>query len=191
MKRIILGLLILTTAVSLYSKNSENSIFIGYETIGVALNNSNYFTLEVGSRFGVHNQVRLIITETTPGERQLFSKQEIRSKAGTKVDGYFWGYELHYDRFITSSIYLSASFGYHEDNYKSTSNERYDYRSFTIGSGIGFKRNNFLGIDHMYFNLSIPLRFYLNEDYDIEFEDTIIKQHRIANNIWLFLGYEF
>ena len=191
MKRIVIGLLILRIAISLYSESEENILFIGYETIGKALNNSKYFTLEVGSRFAEKNQIRLIITETKLGERQLFSKQEIKSTDGAKVEGYSWGYELNYDRFLTRSFYLSASIGYYEDIYRHTSNERYDNRSFTIGSGVGFRKNNFLEIDHLYYNFSIPVRFYLNEIDVIEFGDTIIKQHQIVNNIWLFFGYEF
>lgn len=191
MKNLIIVVALLIS-VNVFAQNDEKGNFIGYETLEMAMNKFQYFAGEIGYRFDKKNQVRLSIMEVKLTERHLSSKYEAAAIDGENVEGYFRGYEVHYDRFFSKHWYISANIGYYNDTYEHTIlNEKVENETLTVGPGIGYKRSNLFGIKHLYLNFSIPVRFYFNKIAETKLGDTTVREHIIVNNIWLFLGYQF
>jgi len=192
MRKLVISILVMIFSFGLWAKEQEKNIFIGYETLEMFMNNCKYFAGEIGYKFDDKNQIRLTVMETVLSERHLSSKYEAMAVDGKNVEGYFQGYELHYDRFLSKYFYVSASLGYYHDTYKHTIlEEELNNETFTVGSGLGFRRHGFLGIDRMYYNFDLPVRYYFDNIEETELGNTTILEHTIINNIWFFIGYEF
>ena len=89
MKKIVIGLFITMSANILFAQNDGKKIFVGYETLEMAMNKFQYFAGEIGYRFDKKNQVRLSIMEVKLTERHLSSKYEAAAIDGKNVEGYF------------------------------------------------------------------------------------------------------
>ena len=184
--------LILIFAGNVFAQTNKKGFFVGYEILEMAMNEFQNFAGEIGYRFDEKNQVRLTMMEVKLTERHLSSKYEAQSIDGEDVEGYFRGYEVNYDRFFTKNWYISANIGYHHHTYEHTIlDDEVENDTPTIGSGIGYNKSNLFGINHLYLNFSVPVRFYFNKIDETELGETTVRPHSIVNNIWLFLGYEF
>ena len=134
----------------------------------------------------------MTIMEVKLTEQHLSSGWQSAAVDGNDVEGYFRGYEMHYDRFISKHWYVSANLGYYNDEYNHTKlDEGLENKTLTIGTGIGYMRNDLFGVKHLYLNFSVPVRYYFNHIEETKLGETTIRSHVIVNNIWLFLGYKF
>ena len=184
--------IILLISVNSFAYAGENKFFVGYETLEMAMNKFQNFAGELGYRIDDKNQIRFTIMEVKLTERHLSSKYEAAAIDGKNVEGYFRGYEAHYDRFFSKHWYVSANIGYYNDSYEHTIlDEVIENKTLTIGSGIGYMRSNLFGVEHLYLNFSVPVRFYFNKLDETKLGETTVRTHLIVNNIWLFVGYEF
>lgn len=182
----------LLTANLAFAQTGDRGYFGAYETLEMAMNKFEHFAGEFGYRFNQKNQLRMTIMEVKLTERHLSSGWEAAAVDGNDVEGYFRGYEMHYDRFFSKHWYYSANLGYYNDEYNHTElDEDVKNQTVTIGGGIGYMRNNLFGINHFYMNFSIPIRYYFNHIDETKLGETTIRPHVVVNNMWLFLGYEF
>lgn len=184
-------ILILTTQAGL-PKIRNCGVFVAYETLTMAMNNFQNFAGEIGWRFHPTHQFRLTIMETELTERHLASKLENTAVDGKNVFGYYRGYELSHDKFYGNNFYFSTSIGYAENYYEhKLTDENLTNKTWTFGSGIGYSGHRLLGIKNLYYNLSLPIRFYLNRIEEQQWQDATIHPHVIMKNIWFFIGYKF
>ncbi len=191
MRNLTIMICILTANLA-FSQTPARGYFVAYETLEMAMNNFQHFAGEIGYRFNQKNQMRMTIMEVKLTERHLSSGWEAGAVDGNDVEGYFRGYEMHYDRFIFKHWYVSANLGYYNDEYNHTKlEEGLENKTVTIGTGIGYTRNHLFGIKHFYLNFSIPVRYYFNHIEKTKLGETTIRPHVIVNNMWLFLGYKF
>jgi hypothetical protein len=193
MKRLIIGgMMIITLSAAALAEESQRHIFVGYEILEMAMNNFKNFAGEIGYRLDGRNTIRLSIMEVNLTERHLSSNYEAMAIDGENVTGYFRGYEASLDRYFSDRFYASASLGYFSDTYEHTIlDERLKIETMTLGTGIGYRRFDMLGIKGAYLHFSIPIRFYFNKIDETRLGETTVREHLIVNNIWLFLGYEF
>ena len=174
--------------------NDRSSFFIGYETFEMTMNKFQNFAGEVGYRFNEKNQIRLMIGEVKLTERHLSSSWEAAAVDGDNVEGYFRIYELYYDRYFgkRKNFYYSGNVAYVKDEYNHLiSDNSLENETATIGFSIGYRKENIFGIKHLYTNISLPFRFYLNDIPEIQWGDTTISAHKFVNNFWFFVGYQF
>ena len=185
-------LVMLTLAHEASGQSPERGVFVAYETLEMAMNKFRHFAGEVGYQFGAKYRARITIMEVDLTERHLSSSWEAGAVDGEGVVGYFRGYEVHADRFVYRNWYVSGSLGYYADSYEHEErNESLENQTMTVGSGIGYQRDNLFGVRHLYVNFNIPLRYYFNRIEETEWGDTTIRPHVVVNNIWLFVGYKF
>ena len=146
--KILIICFILLFSVNVFAQTYEKGIFIGYETLEMAMNNFQYFAGEIGYRFNAENQLRLTIMEVKMTERHLSNKYEAVAVEGKNVKGYFRGYEVHYDWFFLSPVYVSANIGYYNNTYEHTIlDEKVRNETLTLGSGLGYRRSNLRDVD--------------------------------------------
>ena len=191
MRNLTIMICILTTKLA-FSQTPEGGHFGAYETLEMGMNNFKYFAGEIGYRFNQKYQVRMTIMEVKLTERHLSSGWGAAAVDGNDVEGYFRGYEMHFDRFISKHWYVGANLGYYNDEYSHTVlDESLENKTLTAGIGIGYTRNHLFGIKHLYLNLAMPVRYYFNHIAETKLGETTIKPHIVVNNLWLFLGYKF
>ena len=175
-----------------YGQAPQHGAFVAYEVLEMAMNEFRYFAGEAGYQFGPKYRARLTVMEVDLTERHLSSSWEAGAVDGEDVVGYFRGYEAHVDRFFFRNWYASGSLGYYQDSYEHTVlDESLENRTLTIGSGIGYRRENLLGVRHLYLDFNIPVRYYFNQIEETEWGDATVRPHVVVNNIWLFVGYKF
>jgi hypothetical protein len=147
----------------------QRGAFVAYEILEMAMNEFRYFAGEVGYQFGPKYRTRLTGLEVDLTERHLSSSWEAVAVDGEDVIGYLRGYEAHLDRFFSKNWYVSGSLGYYEDRYEHTVlGESLENQTFTVGSGIGYRRENLFGVGHLYLNFNIPVRYYFNQIEETE-----------------------
>ncbi|MDN5204222.1 hypothetical protein QQ008_22710 [Fulvivirgaceae bacterium BMA10] len=196
-KTILIVLLFFITGIGNAQKKGEpdriSKLFAGYETLEMTMNNFKYFAGEIGYKINPRKQLRLVIGEVKLSEKHLTGKWRTAGVDGNNVEGYFRIYELSYDNFFDwkKNWYWSLSTGYVNDQYEHMiMNEmKIDNHSPTIGGGIGWQKRNLFGIKHLYVNIALPARFYLNPIQSREWGNTTIRHHFLVNNIWLFIGF--
>lgn len=170
----------------------QRGAFVAYEILEMAMNEFRYFAGEAGYQFGPRYRARLTVMEVDLTERHLSSSWEAAAVDGEDVVGYFRGYEAHLDRFFARNWYASGSLGYYQDSYEHTVlDESLENQTLTIGSGVGYRREDLFGIGHLYLDFNIPVRYYFNRVDETEWGDATIRSHVVVNNIWLFIGYKF
>lgn len=155
----------------------RSSFFIGYETFEMTMNKFQNFAGEVGYRFNEKDQIRLMIGEVKLTERHLSSSWEAAAVDGDNVEGYFRIYELYYDRYFgkRKNFYYSGNVGYVKDEYNHLiSDNGLENETVTIGFSIGYRKENIFGIKHLYTNISLPFRFYLNDIPETQWGETTI-----------------
>lgn len=156
------------------------------------MNRFRNFAGEVGYRFDSRYQVRLTIMEVDLTERHLSSSWEAYAVDGEDVVGYLRGYELHLDRFVLGNWYVGANIGYYADTYEHTElPDRVENETLTLGLGLGYSRANLFGIDHLFFNFALPVRYYFDQIEETKLGDATVREHLVVNNMWLFVGYQF
>jgi hypothetical protein len=176
-------LILLIIATPIFGQIEDRGFFVGYETLEMAMNEFTNFAGEVGYRLDEKSRVRLTIMEVSLTERHLSSSWEAAAVDGSDVEGYFRGYEMHYDRFFKRRFYVSANIGYYNDLYEHTKlDEEVENTSVTLGSGLGFQQSQLFGVDHLYLNFSIPVRFYFSKLEETKLGDTKIREHIVVNN---------
>ncbi len=200
MKTIGTGVLLLMISCSLFAQtdttksaqSDERGYFAAYEFLEMTMNNFQNFAGEAGYRFDDANQVRLTIMEVKQTERHLSNKYEAMAIDGGHVRGYFRDYEINCDRYFANHFYFSANISYVRNIYEHTQlDARVDHTSLTVGTGIGYTHGSLFGIDHLFVNFSIPVRYYLNHLEETKLGNSTVRPHIVVNNIWLFLGYKF
>lgn len=185
-------LALLLTAGCDLTHADDGNWFVGYELLEMSMNEFSNFAGEVGYRFDRKSAMRLTIMEVELTERHLSSDYEAYAVDGENVEGYLRGYELHYDRFFSKSWYYSLNIGYYNDTYEHINlNEKIENHTSTIGVGIGFRKDDLFGKDKGYLNFNMPFRYYFNSIEETKMGDTIIREHSLVNNVWLFFGYDF
>jgi hypothetical protein len=172
------------------AQSPPEGVFVAYEALEMAMNEFRNFAGEVGYRFGPKWQARLTMMEVNLTERHLASKWESAAVDGPDVTGYMRGYEAHLDRFFAGNWYLSGAAGYYEDSYRHTVLDASIHnRTLTVGAGIGYSRSNLVGVERLYLNLHVPVRYYFNPIEETKWGETRILPHVVVNNVWLFVGF--
>jgi Protein of unknown function, DUF481 len=181
------------TSTPVFADDDENHFFAGYEILEMSMNNFKNFAGEIGYRFDSNNEVRLVIMDVNLTERHLSNKYQAHATDNKgNVKGFFKRYEVNYDRFFSQHWYYMANVGWSHDHYQHVLlDENVDNKTTTIGSGIGYKYTNPLGINHLYVNLSYPVRYFFHPIRETKLGDTTVRKHIIVDNLWLFIGYEF
>ncbi|WP_159092250.1 hypothetical protein [Aquimarina sp. Aq107] len=193
--RLIITLILIFLISSIDAQsNKRSSFFVGYETFEMTMNKFQNFAGEVGYRFNDKNQIRLMIGEVNLTERHLSSKWEAAAVDGDNVEGYFRIYELYYDRYFgkRKNFYYSGSMAYVKDEYNHLiSDNSLENETPTVGFAFGYRKENLFGIKHLYVNISIPFRYYVNDIPETTWGETTISSHKFVNNFWFFIGYHF
>jgi len=173
-------------------KEKQYKAFIGLETLVMVLNDYADIAGEVGYRFNKRAQLRFTLMDIKKTETHFVNSYRAKGIKGDNVQANYQGYELHFDLFLSKCFYLSASAGYYKDSYKHlVSDKKISNKSYTIGSGLGFKKCGILISDQLYFNLNIPFRYYFNNIEKVCLGNTSIECDKLINNIWFFIGYKF
>lgn len=191
-RRAALLFLMLSSAGAVRGQFRQEGFFVAYETLEMSMNEFSNFAGEIGYRFGPKYQARLTVMEVSLTERHLSSKWEAAAVDGKQVQGYMRGYEVHLDRFFAGNWYVSAGVGYYEDTYEHTVlDASLKNRTFTAGGGIGYARTNLFGIEGLYLNFDVPVRYYFNRIDETRLGESTVRPHVVVNNIWLFVGFKF
>lgn len=178
------------TGASNVSASSSN--FVAFELFELSMNDFKNFAGEFGHKFSEKYQARLTVMDIKLTERHLRSA-EAAAIDGPNVEGIFRGYEINFDRYFTKSWYLSLNAGHYTDIYQhqNLEDQKLKNETFTIGTGVGYLKQNPLGIQNTYVNFNLPLRYYFNSIDETMLGDTRVRKHLIVNNLWLFLGMHF
>lgn len=171
---------------------ASSSNFIAFEIFELSQNNFKNFAGEIGHKFNEKHQARLTIMDVELTERHL-SSVEAAAIDGSNVEGIFRGYEINYDRYFTKSWYVSLNAGHYTDIYQHQilRDQRLKNETFTIGTGVGYLKQNPIGLKNAYLNFNVPLRYYFDSIDETSLGDTRVREHLIVNNFWLFLGIHF
>jgi hypothetical protein len=57
-----------------------------------------------------------------------------------------------------------------------------------VGLGVGYRWKNPLSVPHLYVDLAVPVRYYINPIDETQLGDATVRPHVVVNNIWLFIG---
>lgn len=171
---------------------ASSSNFIAFEIFELSQNNFKNFAGEIGHKFNEKHQARLTIMDVELTERHL-SSVEAAAIDGSNVEGIFRGYEINYDRYFTKSWYVSLNAGHYTDIYQHQilRDQRLKNETFTIGTGVGYLKQNPFGLKNAYLNFKVPLRYYFDSIDETSLGDARVREHLIVNNFWLFLGIHF
>jgi len=191
MKNLILFFSMIVATSSVFSEERDKGLFVSYELLEMSENNFQYFAGDIGYRFDRRNQVRFIIMEVKLTEEHL-SSEWAKIVDGNNVEGYMRGYEVTYDRFFTKNWYYMANISYISLEFEHTKvNDRYKNETVALGTGIGYRYDNFLGVNGLFINPSIPLRVFLNPVEETKLGDSTVNEAVLAPSIWMFVGYQF
>lgn len=172
--------------------SASSSNFVTLELFELTMNDFQNFAGEIGHRFNDRYQARLSIMDIHLTERHLRSA-EAAAIDGKNVEGEFRGYEVNLDRYFTQNWYASLNAGYYTDIYQHQilMDQRIKNETFTIGTGVGYLKQNLFGLKNAYVNFNVPLRYYFNSIDETTLGETTVREHLIVNNFWLFLGIHF
>jgi len=190
-----ISIIILLTLLSVPQAFAENDrrFFAGYELFEMSMNNFKNFAGEVGYKLDDNSEAKLVVMNVSLTERHLSNKYEAHATDNKgNVDGRFKGYELSYDRFFTQRWYYMVSAGWFHYYYQHTIlGSSTETKSLALGTGIGYKYPNLLGVENLYLNFSYPVRYYFNPLKETKLGNTLVHEHKLVNNLWLFIGYTF
>lgn len=174
------------------ANESKTGLFLGYELIEMGLNDFNNFAGELGFRLNTNSQVRFIRMDVVLQERHL-KGDEATAVTGPNISGEFKGWEFSYDHFFfDNGFYLSLNWGKFDFNFSHTSlGESYNNSSFTVGTGVGYFEENFLGTESLYFNFSYPIRTMFSHIAQKNLGSSSVNELKTLDNFWMFLGYRF
>lgn len=178
-------------SVSLES-DSNQKFFIAYDLGEMAFNKFRNFGGEAGVKFGNQHMLRFVYMNVKLTEGHL-SSDFAQAVDGDNVEGLMKGYELFYDVPVYKTLYLGTGVGYYNDYYNHTILEdaSVENTSPTLGIAISFRESNLFKVKGLYYNFSVPIRYYFNKLEETNLGDSIVNEHLIQNNIWFFIGYEF
>lgn len=191
MKRLML-VLIFVHGLQGYAENrSELGIFVAYDLGEMIFNKFQNFAGELGCFLPDRSLIRFVHMNVKLSEEHL-SSDFAQAVHGSDVEGHFLGYELFYSYPVYHNFYVGVSVGYYENSYWHLKlEEEIKHQSPSIGMQLSYRRPGLLGIDGLYYDFTIPIRYYLFPMEEKPLGDTIISDHIIENNIWFFIGYTF
>jgi hypothetical protein len=86
-------------------------------------------------------------------------------------------------------LYLSGAIGYTRDRYEhEESGDELTNHTPTVGLGVGYRWKSPLSVPHLYVDLAVPVRYYINPIDETQLGDATVRPHVVVNNIWLFIG---
>lgn len=172
--------------------SASSSNFVALELFELSMNEFKYFAGEIGHKFNDKYQTRLTIMDVQLTERHL-SSNEAAAVDGNNVAGVFRGYEVNLDRYFTKNWYVSVNVGHYTDIYQHVILEDQSLKNetFTVGTGVGYLKQNPFGINHSYINFNVPLRYYFDSIDETMLGDATVREHLIVGNLWLFVGFHF
>ena len=172
-------------------KTNPFKIFIAYDLGEMAFNNFQNFSGELGVKFSNQHMLRFVYSNVKLTEGHL-SSDFAQAVDGDNVEGLYKSYELLYDIPIYKVFYMGGVGGYVNDNYNHTFlDESVSNNSITFGLSLSLRETNIFKVKGLYYNLCVPIRYYLNPLEETRLGDSIVNEHLIENSIWFFIGYEF
>lgn len=189
MNKSLLILLLLQLPITSYSK--ELDFFASYELLEMSANNFSEYAIDVGAKLDDGNQIRIVLMDVNLTESHL-SSEWAQIVEGKNVKGNFKGVELNYDYFIDENWYIMAniskiSMAFQHillpDSYKNT--------TYAIGSGFGYKEQNIFGSKGLFYNVSVPFRYFFEPVEETKLGESTINRVRLAPSLWFFVGYDF
>jgi hypothetical protein len=170
--------------------SSERGVFAAYEITEMATNRFRNFAGETGYRFNAKYRIRASILEVDLTERDLAGWWSA-SVDGKGVEGYFRAYEFHADRFLSRGWYLSANVGYIANTFQHvTLPDRLENKTMTAGVGIGYSRAGLFGVEHLFLDVTNPVRYYFNGIAETRLGSATVRAHTVVPNTWIFVGYK-
>ncbi len=166
--------------------------FIAYDFGEAAFNKFKSISGEVGVQFANDHLLRLVHMNIHLTEQHL-SSSFAGAIDGPDVEGRFLGVEAFYDLpAFTNGLYIGPSIGYYKTSYDHLIlSQSFEKQTATVGLGLSYQETDILGVDGLYFRFSIPMRISLNASEESLLGETVIKNDRFGNNIWMFIGYRF
>lgn len=172
-------------------EKSRTEFFIAYDLGEMAFNQFQNFAGEVGCSLPNKSLLRFVYMNVKLTEEHL-SSEFAQAVEGADVEGLFLGYELFYSYPVYNNFYAGLSIGYYENSYQHMLvDEEVTHQSPSIGVEFSYRKRKLFGIKGLYYDFTIPIRYYLNPLEELTLGDTIIGDHIIENNIWFFIGYTF
>lgn len=174
-------------------KEAKIKPFIAYEFGEAAFNKFQSVSGEIGIRFPNNQMIRLVHMNVQLTEQHL-SSSFAGAVDGDNVEGSMFGFEAFYDIPVTwNTLYLSPSVGYFKGEYNHLildESLKLDY-AYSVGLAVSYRENNLFGLEGLYYNFSVPMRFNLSPTDATVLGETTIVNNTFENNIWIFIGYEF
>jgi len=165
--------------------------FVAYEFGEMAFNKFRNFAGETGVKFKNRHMLRLVYMDVKLTEKHL-SSGFANVVSGKNVEGHFKGYELFYDVPVFKGINLGASAGYYHDRYRHRlTGHSISHTTPTLGFDVNYRETDVFGLKGLYFNFSVPFRFYLRPLEKTDLGGSTVNRHFFENNIWFFVGFEF
>lgn len=185
--KIFFACITLSTAMNV---SASSSIFVAFELFELSMNDFEKYAGEIGYRLNDSYQLRLTFMDIKLSERHLSSAEAVAID-GPNVEGVFRGYEVNLDKYFTKHWYFSLNLGHYTDIYRHQilTDQRLKNNTFTVGTGVGFFKNNPFGIRNAYVNFNVPLRYYFDSIEETMLGDTRVREHSVVNNFWLFIGF--
>ena len=200
-----LGSIVLLLSTSIFAQEKTDSlvnhtnphVFAGYELGEMVFNRFRNFGGEVGIVRSNDHRIRFVYLNVDLTEDHLASEFTL-DVDGENVKGTMVGYEMFYDfpllrlKKHNGILYGGVSAGYYENGYSHTINgTSISHSTPTIGGAISYRENDLFTVKGLYYNLSIPVRFYFNPLEKQMPGETTVNRHLVVNNIWFTVGYEF
>lgn len=177
-------------------KPDKAKLFIAYELGEMVFNKFQNFSGEVGIKLKNDNLVRFVYQNVKLSEKHL-SSDFAKAVDGKNVRGLMRSYEIFYDLKVLniqsqSKVYFGISAGYANDYYEHTILDRsVENTSWTVGFAPSFRETDLFKVKGLYINLAVPFRYYFDPLEQTNLGDATVKRHRLVNNIWFFVGYQF
>lgn len=203
MKNKILTLILLTLSCSLQGQQSGGitqtndqktdplKTFIAYDLGEMAFNKFQNFSGELGVKFSNQHMLRFVYSNVKLTEGHL-SSDFAKAVDGDNIEGLHKSYELIYDIPIYKYFYMGAIGGYINDNYNHTIlDESVSNNTVAFGGTFSYRETNIFKVKGLYYNFSVPIRYYLSPLEETRLGESVVNKHLIENSIWFFIGYEF
>ena len=155
-------------------------------------NRFQYFAGDIGFRLSDKSQLRFVVMEVNLTESHLSDDFWAQIIDGEGVTGYMRGYELNYDRFVWRGLYYMINIGYIDMEFESVDLPlRYRNKTFSIGSGIGYRIDLPIFDNRFFINPSIPIRFLTSPFEERNLGSGTVQAFDIAPSVWVFMGFRF
>ncbi len=191
--KLILGILVFIS-LQCFGQNDVSKekvrYFVAYEFGEMAFNKFKNFAGETGVKFKNNHMLRFVYMDVKLTEKHL-SSGFANVVSGKNVEGHFKGYELFYDIPVFKGVNLGAGTGYYNDFYQNIlTKESVSHSTPTVGFGLNYRETNLFKVNGLYFNFSVPFRFYLKPLEKTNLGGSTVNRHFFEKNIWFFVGFE-